>query len=253
MKKRTFLKLTGVAGAGLLVSPFVGCGEGGQTPPPPPPAANKPAKKKLKLHEQAPLGYAFDALAPAIDAETMEIHYSKHHAGYVRKLNMAVRERQAEFEGLYVEDLLAKVTNTAADTALRNNGGGHFNHSLYWRLLTPGGANQPVGTLAAAIDAQLGGTEAFLDALRTAGGKRFGSGWAWLIQKADGSLVVTSTPNQDNPLMANIVDEPGRPIIGVDVWEHAYYLNYQNRRGDYLAAFTELINWDVAEEIYAAG
>lgn len=253
MKKRTFLKLTGAAGAGLLVAPFAGCETSPESNPMDSPAANPqapPKKPKLKLHVQAPLGYALDALAPAIDSETMGLHYGKHHAGYVSKLNMAIRQNTA-FEGLQLEDLLSQITDADDHMALRNNGGGHFNHSLYWRLMEPGGAAAPTGPFKALLDSTFGSTEGFLVALKSAGGKQFGSGWAWLIEKADGQLAVTSTPNQDNPLMTQVVDEPGRPIIGVDVWEHAYYLNYQNRRGDYLQAFTTLLNWDVAAAIWS--
>ena len=258
MKKRTFLKLTGAAGAGLLVAPFAGCGpsgdaEGVTAPEATPEAGEQTGKRpKLKLHEQAPLGYAYDALAPVIDAETMELHYSKHHAGYVRNLNAAVR-KAPEFEGLHIDELLGRLNESDAHVGLRNNGGGHFNHTLYWKLLTPGGASAPSGKFKAAIDEAFGSTANMLEALRTAGAKQFGSGWAWLIEQADGRLAVTSTPNQDNPLMTQIVEAPGRPIIGVDVWEHAYYLNYQNRRGDYLQAFTEVLNWDAAAAVWAEG
>lgn len=242
MKKRTFLKLTGTAGAGLLIAPFVGCGnnnssEGGGRP--------KVAGLKPKpfLYDQEPLGYAFDALAPAIDAATMEIHFEKHHGSYVNNLNKAIGEAEGAFDGVALKDLLAGLRPD--QTVLRNNGGGHFNHTLYWRILEPGGAPAPEGDLKKELEATFGSVEAFVTAFSQAGASRFGSGWAWLIRNDAGELEVTSTPNQDNPLMREIVDRPGNPILGMDVWEHAYYLNYQNRRKDYIAAFMSLINWDV--------
>ena len=240
MKKRTFLKLTGAAGAGLLVSPFIGCGGSVESEPTEAPKDAPPAD--FKPHVQSPLNYGFDALEPAIDAATMELHYGKHHAGYVRKLNAAL-ESDASRRGLPLEAMLS--TLGAEDAALRNNGGGHFNHELYWRVMQPGGASTPQGLLAQAIDERFGSFEGFKEEFAAAGAKRFGSGWAWLIMDAQGQLQVTSTPNQDNPLMARLVDQPGSPLLGMDVWEHAYYLNYQNRRGDYIAAFMELVNWDV--------
>ena len=237
MKKRTFLKLTGAAGAGWLVSPFLGCSEAAT---PEAPAAEAPAP--FKAHVQSPLNYGFTALEPAIDAATMEVHYGKHHAGYVQKLNAAL-EGDVVRRALPLEALLP--TLGGDDTALRNNGGGHYNHELYWRVLQPGGATSPSGLLGQAIDERFGSFAAMKEEFAAAGAKRFGSGWAWLIMDAQGQLQITSTPNQDNPLMARLVDQPGSPLLGMDVWEHAYYLNYQNRRGDYIAAFMELVNWDV--------
>ena len=238
MKKRTFIKLAGTVGAGMLVAPFVGCGtgkEGGN--------GNTSSGLQPVGFEQAPLGYDFGALAPKIDAETMAIHYGKHHAGYVRKLNKAIRDANGAYDGMSLEALLAGLT--ADKTALRNNGGGHYNHTLYWRVLTPGGASSPQGAFKAELEATFGSVDAFADAFAAAGATRFGSGWAWLIRNSEGQLEVTSTPNQDNPLMANIVERPGTPILGMDVWEHAYYLNYQNRRKDYIQGFLDLVNWDV--------
>lgn len=243
MKKRTFLKLTGLAGAGLAVSPFLGCGEQVQDAP------EAPSAEPFKGHEQSPLNYGFDALQPAIDAETMALHYGKHHAGYVRKLNAAL-ESDAARRNLPIEALLASLGE--GDTALRNNGGGHYNHELYWRVMQPGGASTPQGTLAQAIDERFGSFEAFKEVFAAAGAKRFGSGWAWLMMDATGRLEVTSTANQDNPLMAQLVAQPGSPLLGMDVWEHAYYLNYQNRRKDYIAAFLDLVNWDVVGAQYAS-
>ena len=240
MKKRTFLKLTGAAGAGLLVSPFIGCGGSTESEPAEAPKATPSAD--FKPHVQFPLNYGFDALEPAIDAATMELHFGKHHAGYVRKLNAALESDVAR-RGLPLEAMLS--TLGPEDAALRNNGGGHFNHELYWRVMQPGGSNTPQGPLAQAIDERFGSFDGFKTEFAAAGSKRFGSGWAWLMMDPQGQLQVTSTPNQDNPLMARLVDQPGSPLLGMDVWEHAYYLNYQNRRGDYIAAFMELVNWDV--------
>ena len=235
MKKRTFIKLAGTVGAGMLVAPFVGCGSGSDGKA----AASGPRPVGF---DQEPLGFEFGALAPRIDAVTMEIHYGKHHAGYVNKLNKALREANGAYDGMTLEQLLAGLNPD--QTALRNNGGGHFNHTLYWRVLTPGGGSSPTGALKDELTAAFGSVEAFADEFATAGAKRFGSGWAWLIRNSDGQLEVTSTPNQDNPLMANIVDRPGTPLLSMDVWEHAYYLNYQNRRKDYIQGFLELVNWD---------
>ena len=189
------------------------------------------------------LGYAYDALEPSIDAKTMEIHYTKHHQAYVTNLNAAI-------EGTPLADktLLEIVQEGTDKPAVRNNGGGHYNHSFFWELLTPGGSKEPVGNLKAAIEAY-GGFEKFKTEFSDAAKGRFGSGWAWLIKNADGSVAVTSTPNQDNPLMP-VADKQGTPVVGLDVWEHAYYLNYQNRRPDYITAFFDVINWDKAEEFF---
>lgn len=194
------------------------------------------------------LPYAFDALEPAIDAKTMEIHHGKHHAGYVAKLNAAV-------EGLDVPEcvwnLCAQLDQIPEDkqTAVRNNGGGHANHKLFWSILTaPGTGGAPEGALAAAIESDLGGMDAFKEAFANAAATRFGSGWAWLCVN-DGKLCVCSTANQDNPVMPGI-GCGGHPILGLDVWEHAYYLNYQNRRPDYIEAFFSVINWEVIGKNY---
>ncbi len=196
------------------------------------------------------LPYAPDALEPAIDARTMEIHHGKHHAGYVAKLNAAV-------EGLDVPDnpwqLCKDLDNLPADKrgAVRNNGGGHANHSLFWSILAPkGSGGEPSGELAAAIDSDLGGMDSFQKQFSDAGATRFGSGWAWLGVK-DGKLAVCSTPNQDNPVMPFDGCDGCTPILGLDVWEHAYYLNYQNRRPDYINAFFDIINWNRVSELYA--
>lgn len=186
------------------------------------------------------LGYAFDALEPNIDATTMEIHHDKHHNTYVTNLNNAVEG--TEFADMEINELIANLDKVPTDkqTAVRNNGGGHANHSFFWELLTPGGATEPTGALADAINSAFGSFDEFKEKFEAAGAGRFGSGWAWLIKSGDGVEIV-STPNQDSPVM-----EGKTPVIGVDVWEHAYYLKYQNRRPEYLKAFWNVVNWDVA-------
>ncbi|MEL6624594.1 MAG: superoxide dismutase [Bacteroidota bacterium] len=194
-----------------------------------------------------PLPYANDALEPHIDAQTMEIHHDRHHAGYTNKLNAAVEG--TELADKSIEDILASVSS--ASTGVRNNGGGFFNHRLFWEVMGPNGGGAPEGEIGDAINSAFGSYDAFKEAFSKAAATRFGSGWAWLIKKADGSLAVTSTPNQDNPLM-DVVDEAerGTPILGLDVWEHAYYLNYQNKRPAYIDAFFNVINWEKVTELY---
>ena len=195
-----------------------------------------------------PLPYAYDALEPAIDKETMTFHHDKHHQAYVDNLNKAV-DADGALQGKSLEELFASIST--APKAVRNNGGGHWNHSLFWELLAPlGQTGAPSAELAAAIDRDLGGMEAFKEAFNAAGAGQFGSGWAWLIVQ-DGKLKVTSTPNQDNPLM-DVADERGTVVLAADVWEHAYYLKYQNRRPDYLKAFWTVVNWNKANELFAA-
>lgn len=192
------------------------------------------------------LPYAHDALEPHIDSRTMQIHHGKHHNGYTNKLNAAIEG--TDLAGKSIEDILANVSS--ASTGVRNNGGGYYNHCLFWEVMSPNGGGEPSGALAEAINAAFGSFDEFKAAFSSAAGTRFGSGWAWLIKKADGSLAVTSTPNQDNPLM-DVAEEKGTPILGIDVWEHAYYLNYQNRRPDYVGAFFNVINWDKVAEKFA--
>ncbi|MGM0620166.1 MAG: superoxide dismutase [Bacteroidota bacterium] len=186
------------------------------------------------------LGYDYNALEPHIDARTMEIHHSKHHGGYTTKLNNAVEG--TELEGKSIEEILKNVS--AHSTAVRNNGGGFYNHNLYWQVIAPGGAKSPSGELLDAINESFGSLEKFREAFVQAALTRFGSGWAWLVLQ-NNKLAVSSTPNQDNPLM-DVADVQGTPVLGIDVWEHAYYLKYQNKRPDYVNAFWELINWDEA-------
>jgi len=192
------------------------------------------------------LTYAYDALEPHIDARTMEIHHTKHHQTYITNVNAALEG--TEFADKDVIELISNLDALPADkqTAVRNNGGGHANHTLFWEVIAPGGSNVPVGEVAAAINAKFGSFEAFKEEFAKAATTRFGSGWAWLIVDGD-SVAVTSTPNQDSPVF-----EGKTPVLGLDVWEHAYYLNYQNRRPDYIGAFWNVVNWDVVEAKFQA-
>lgn len=194
------------------------------------------------------LSYAHDALEPHIDARTMEIHHGKHHAGYTKKLNAAIKG--TELADKSIEEILANVS--AHGAGVRNNGGGFYNHSLFWSVMSPNGGGEPTGDLADAINAAYGSFEDFKAAFATAAGTRFGSGWAWLCVHKGGKVEVCSTPNQDNPLM-DVDSCGGTPVLGLDVWEHAYYLNYQNRRPDYVQAFFNVIDWNAVAERYAAG
>jgi len=195
-----------------------------------------------------PLPYDFGALEPHIDAKTMEIHHGKHHAAYVNNLNAALKDHP-EHQGKKIEDLIANLDALpeAIRTAVRNNGGGHANHSLFWQIIGPGQGGEPKGALSQAIAMELGGFEAFKEAFAKAAATRFGSGWAWLCLGKDGKLSVCSLPNQDSPYM-----EGRTPILGLDVWEHAYYLKYQNRRPDYISAFWNVVNWDEVGRRYEA-
>ena len=199
-------------------------------------------------YELPALPYAYDALEPHIDAKTMEIHHTKHHQAYITKSNAALEG--TEFADLPVEELCARLGELpeAKRGAVRNNGGGHANHSLFWEILSSE-SSAPSAELQAAIDSAFGSMEGFKEAFANAAATRFGSGWAWLCKNDDGSVSVTSTANQDNPYMADV--EGGTPILGLDVWEHAYYLNYQNRRPDYIAAFFDVVNWDKVSALYA--
>jgi Fe-Mn family superoxide dismutase len=190
-------------------------------------------------HELAPLPYAHDALEPHIDAQTMQIHHGKHHAAYVNNLNAAL-EKFPDLQGKSAEDLIKDLSAVpeAIRTAVRNNGGGHVNHTMFWQLMGPKGGGAPTGKVADAINGAFGSFDAFKDQMNKGGAGRFGSGWVWLVD-AGGKLVVESTANQDNPM-----SEGKKPIMGIDVWEHAYYLKYQNRRPDYLAAWWNVVNWD---------
>ena len=232
MKKREFLANSGILLTGTLFSPLIGC----QSKPKN--EENKPASSTtFSLPE---LGYAYHALEPFIDAKTMEIHHSKHHAGYTKKLNKALENNSNKWTG-DIKNILGEIT--ADDTAVRNNGGGFYNHDLFWKSLSPK-ANHPVPeVLEQALIRHFDSVENAMSLLKDAGKKRFGSGWVWLIQKDNKDLAIISTPNQDNPLMTNISDQTGTPLLGIDVWEHAYYLKYQNRRGDYLDQILQVIDW----------
>lgn len=194
-----------------------------------------------------PLPYANDALEPHFDALTMEIHHDRHHQAYVTNLNAAIAG--TDLEGKTIEELMAGIS--AAPAPVRNNGGGHYNHTFFWNILAPNAGGSPVGTLATAIDSTFGSLDNLKAEFKKAGIGRFGSGWAWLIVKADGSLAITSTPNQDNPLM-DVAEVKGTPILGLDVWEHAYYLKFQNKRPDYIDTFWNLVDWNGAEARYKA-
>lgn len=193
------------------------------------------------------LAYAHAALEPHIDTKTMEIHHGKHHQAYVTNLNNTIAGTDAE--KLSIEEICKNISKYPM--AVRNNGGGHYNHSLFWTIMAPNAGGTPKGALAAAIESDLGGFEKFKTDFTQAGATRFGSGWAWLCVKADGKLAVCSTPNQDNPLM-DIADCKGTPILGMDVWEHAYYLHYQNRRPDYIGAFWNVVNWSAVNAHFEA-
>ena len=197
-------------------------------------------------HELAPLPYAFDALEPHIDAQTMQIHHGKHHAAYVNNLNAAL-EKHPDLPGKSVEDLIKNLSGVPEDIrgAVRNNGGGHVNHTMFWQIMGPGKGGAPTGAVADVIKNQFGGFDSFKEQVNKAGVGRFGSGWAWLVS-AGGKFSIESTANQDNPMM-----DGKHPVFGIDVWEHAYYLKYQNRRPDYLAAWWNVINWDAVNKRFA--
>ncbi|HLG02929.1 MAG TPA: superoxide dismutase [Bacteroidia bacterium] len=199
-------------------------------------------------YELPKLPYAYDALEPHIDARTMEIHHTKHHQAYVTNVNNAIKDTDGD--KLSIEDLCRNISKYPV--AVRNNGGGHYNHSLFWKILKPNGGGAPAGDVASGIDSAFGSFDNFKTQFANAATTRFGSGWAWLIVGSDKKFAICSTPNQDNPLM-DIAETKGTPILGLDVWEHAYYLNYQNRRPDYISAFWNIINWDeVASRLNAS-
>jgi len=202
-------------------------------------------------HTLPQLPYSFDALEPHIDARTMEIHHDKHHAGYVNNLNAAL-DKQPDLHNKSLDDLISNLKSVPESirTAVRNNGGGHWNHSFFWKVMGKNGGGEPTGDLADAIKRDFGSFGQFKDQFTNAGATRFGSGWAWLVVN-NGKLNVVSTPNQDNPLM-DIAEASGKPILGVDVWEHAYYLHYQNRRPDYLKAFFNVIDWNAVAQNYSS-
>ena len=192
------------------------------------------------------LPYAFNALEPHVDARTMEIHHGKHHAAYVTNLNAALQG--TEHEGKSIEELLSNISKLPA--AARNNGGGHWNHSMFWEIMAPNAGGEPTGDLASQITKDFGSLDEMKKQFAEAATKRFGSGWAWLCKDSGGKLFITSTPNQDNPLM-DVADKKGQPVLGLDVWEHAYYLNYQNRRPDYITAWWNVVNWKEVARRYS--
>lgn len=201
--------------------------------------------ENIKMAYELPsLPYAYNALEPHIDARTMEIHHTKHHQAYITNVNNALKDQPA-LAALSVEALISDLGKVpeAIRTVVRNNGGGHANHSFFWPVLAPDGGGAPSGSLGSAIDKAFGSFDAFKEKFATAAATRFGSGWAWLCVKEGKDLCVCSTPNQDNPLMKGVAECPGTPVLGLDVWEHAYYLNYQNRRPDYIKAFWNVVNW----------
>ncbi|HWL52109.1 MAG TPA: superoxide dismutase [Chthoniobacteraceae bacterium] len=242
MTRREALKTTLLAGAALAIPNWAARA-----------AEEKEEKGKVSALKQhfpfvlPPLGYAFDALEPYIDAETMELHHGKHHAAYVRNLNEALEKGPEELRKLTLEELLGKTASIPAPirAAVRNNGGGHANHSLFWRTLKKNEGGKPTGKLADAINAKFGSFEEFQKAFDTAASKVFGSGWAWLVLDEKKELAVESTPNQDSPIMTGKTS-----LLGLDVWEHAYYLKYQNRRPEYIKAFANVIDWDFVNQRY---
>ncbi|MBX7243321.1 MAG: superoxide dismutase [Bacteroidia bacterium] len=235
MNKRDFLKISAVLGTGIFLAPGMACK-----------TIRQAAVKDKILSEKGvfvlpPLPYATNVLAPHIDAKTMEIHHDKHHGGYVKKLNEALSISPLKDKSLG-EIFQALKNNDKETAAIRNNGGGHFNHSLFWSILSPA-KSEMSEKFKAAVIRDFQSTEALITQLKDSGTKRFGSGWVWLCVAPDGKLFVLSTPNQDNPLMMNIAERTGTPVLGIDVWEHAYYLNYQNQRGKYLDAIFNVLNW----------
>lgn len=245
MKKREFLKAAGLLGAGALMGKSVLFASSSSVDLEP---TDGPAGygNEFTIPE---LGYAFTALEPHIDALTMEIHYMKHHAAYVANLNKAVAN-DVQFQNKDIDTVLTLVTGTQA--AIRNNAGGHWNHSMFWKWIRPGGSKLPGGALELALNNSFGNFEEFKKQFSESAKNRFGSGWAWLCLGEDKKLFVCSSPNQDNPLMTNISEQKGLPILGLDVWEHAYYLKHQNKRADYINSFFEIVNWDQVTAMYLA-
>ncbi len=241
MKKRKFIKVASIAAAGSIILPM-GCNSGNEKSS----QTSTTEQKSTTDFELPGLPYAYDALEPHIDARTMEIHHGKHHAGYVRKLNAAISESPS-YQGKTLEEILASVNPD--DTAIRNNGGGHYNHDLFWKMMSPK-PSKPNENMLSALRSSFGSFDQFKEAFADAAKGRFGSGWAWLVADQNNKPIVISTPNQDNPLMGKIVGKTHFPLFGIDVWEHAYYLKYQNRRSDYIDNFFNLINWDAVTKRY---
>jgi Fe-Mn family superoxide dismutase len=234
--RRQFIKQTGKASIAMASMPIIH-------------TFGKFQLSQVINYIQQPLPYSYNALEPFIDAMTMEIHHTKHAAGYTKNLNDACIVEKVDIKNTTITNLLASISKYS--TKMRNNAGGHYNHELFWQLMKPAPATSPTGALADAINKSFGSLDNFKTAFSDAAKTRFGSGWAWLIIKADNSLAVCSTPNQDNPLM-DIADTKGTPILGLDVWEHAYYLKYQNKRPDYINAWWNLVNWKFVEDRFNA-
>ncbi|MBU6340782.1 MAG: superoxide dismutase [Bacteroidetes bacterium] len=249
MEKRTFLKSTLFLGVAAASSAFLNaCKSAAKSTTAAAPALPAPKMRRSKPFELPALAYAADALEPHFDKMTMEIHHGKHHQAYVNNLNDAVKETvYADYE---LEDILLRISTSDADKKIRNNGGGHWNHTFFWQTLAPNAGGAPSGDLAAAINASFGSYDKFKEQYTNAAKSVFGSGWAWLCIGKDKSLFISTTPNQDNPLMLQVVKQNGTPLLGLDVWEHAYYLKYQNKRPDYIAAFYNLINWNEVNNRY---
>jgi Fe-Mn family superoxide dismutase len=246
MDKRQFLKHAGLIAAGTIAAPLWACETARDTDTAT--TETDMAEATAAKFSLPALPYAASALAPHIDEQTMNIHHGKHHQGYVNKLNKALEG--SGMTGMTIEEVLMKVQPT--DTAIRNNGGGHYNHTLFWESMKSAtGNNMPTGAVADAINAQFGSFDNFKTKFKEAATGVFGSGWAWLTTSGN-SLNISSTANQDNPLMANVVDAVATPLLGLDVWEHAYYLNYQNKRADYVDAFFNIINWETVAQRMAA-
>ncbi len=245
MKKRDFIKTGAVLALGSLAAPVLleSCNNNN-------PVKNDENIKKSSepiVYELPKLEFAFDELEPHIDAQTMEIHHGKHHGGYVKKLNKALENH--EWAAKDLKGIFAGLRDEEQFNAIRNNGGGHFNHTLFWKTIGPDAGGEPKSKLLSAINSDFGSFENFKNQFVDAAAKVFGSGWAWLSLGSDKKLFISTTSNQDNPLMKNLVENPGIPVLGLDVWEHAYYLKYQNKRKDYLMAFFNVVRWDrVAEE-----
>ncbi len=245
MEKRTFLKSGLFLGFAAAASSFIeACTPKAAVPATLPP----PARKRTEPFTLPKLGFYAGDLEPNIDKQTMEIHHGKHHNAYVTNLNDAVKDTiYADYE---LTDILDRITDADTDKKIRNNAGGHWNHSFFWETITPGASGVPTGKLAEAIDKTFESYDKFREQFSTAAKSVFGSGWVWLCADKKGNLFISTTPNQDNPLMKNIVKQTGTPIIGLDVWEHAYYLKYQNKRPDYINAFYTIINWKTAADRY---
>lgn len=251
INRRRFLAAGGfLASLPFLSSlPLAGMGRPADGPRPSRSGVNIPKEGGEYILPDLP--YPANSMAPVIDQRTMEIHHGRHHAGYVNNLNRALDGKVA-LQSLALADLMTELAmlDPELSTALRNNGGGHYNHALFWETLSPDGGGMPEGNLLQDIENTFGSFESFKETFKRAALTRFGSGWAWLLVRPNGSLAVSSTPNQDNPLMVGLVEEIGIPILGLDVWEHAYYLHYQNRRGDYVDAWWDRVHWDRVKELY---